>query len=46
MAKKLIDDSKHDSFVDRNWAEYQKAQKAASGKSTKKTTKKKTTKKK
>lgn len=40
MAKKLIDDSKHDSFVDRNWAEYQKSQKAASGKGTKKTKKK------
>ena len=40
--KKLIDDRKMADFIDRNWAEYQKAQKkSASGKKATSTPKKK-----
>lgn len=40
MAKKIIDDTKHDAFVERNWQAYQKAQ---AKKTASKTTKKKAT---
>lgn len=32
MAKKLIDDRKNESFVDKAWKDYQKSQKKNSGK--------------
>ena len=40
--KKFIDDTKMNDFIDKNWAEYQKAQKKkASGTATKKKVKRK-----
>ena len=41
MAKKIINDDKMSKFINQNWEKYQKAQKSAGKKTTKKSSKKK-----